>query len=176
MTSFRVRSCSSLLCLLHWRIFLTRPRARDVTVCVRAAPRRPTNSRRLRRNRVASPSSRIKRLAAAHRSQLPLVPARPRSAPFLEKKVACLLLTTRSFPHPTAFLRQKGLYQLTRTWWTPYVVRWNIRDASIHPPGTCLFGETIPDFSPFFIISYTGFFSIFHIPDFSSFFMEKNPV
>jgi hypothetical protein len=66
----------------------------------------------------------------------------------LEKKVACLLLT--SFSPPTAFLRQNGLYHLIRTWWTPYVIRWNIRKAATLSPGTCIFWS-----------KYTRFFSIY---------------
>ena len=89
---------------------------------------------------------------------------------FLEKKKASLLLTC--FPRPAGFLRQKELCQPTETCWTPYVIRWNIRDDAIRSPGTCIFWR-----------KYTGFFSIFHIPDFSPFspefspfFMEKNPI
>ncbi len=140
-------------------------RARDVMVCVHTAMRTtssapgrlwPANSRHLRRIRGASPSSRIQHLDTAHCSQQPPSPARPRSAAFLEKKIASLLLTY--FPRPSGFLRQKELYQLTKTCWTPYVIRWNIRDDAIRSPGMCLFWR-----------KYTGFFSIFHIPDFFPF-------
>jgi hypothetical protein len=76
----------------------------------------------------------------------------------LKKKLASLLPT--SVPHPAGFLRQGERYQVTRKWWTPYVIRWNIRGKAIHSQGTCIFFEKIDQI-------------FLHI---SPFFMEKNPV
>jgi hypothetical protein len=76
----------------------------------------------------------------------------------LEEKLASLLLT--SVPHSAGFLCRKERYHLTRTWWTLYVIRWNIRDDAIHSPGTCSISEKI--YRSFLNFSYAGFFSIFH--------------
>ena len=144
-----------------------RDRAR-VPLCVRAAPgrprnRRPRNRRRLRRNRLASPSSRIKRLAAAHRSQQRLRPAGPRSAPFLEKK-SCLsppdkLLTSYSLPPPK---RALPAYQ---------DVVDAVRNPVEHQEGRNSFARYLR-----FLEQVYQIFLHFHVPDFSPFFMEKNPV
>ncbi len=153
MTSFRVRSCSSLLCLLH--IVLTRGTGQGTS-------RSATAPHQGGQQTVV--------VSGATASQGPR--AGSSASPFLEKKVACLLLT--SFSHSAAFLRQNGLYQLTRTWWTLYVIRWSTRDAAILSPGTCIFLEKV--YLIFLHFSCIGFFSIFYTPDFSPFFMEKNPV
>jgi hypothetical protein len=73
------------------------------------------------------------------------------------RKIASFLLTC--FPRPAGFLSQKELYQLTKTCWTPYVIRWSIRDDAIRSLGTCIFLEQA--YLIFLHFLYTGFFSIF---------------
>jgi hypothetical protein len=84
------------------------------------------------------------------------------------EKPASLLLTC--FPHPAGFLRQKERYQLTRTWWTPYVICWSIRDDAIRSPGTCFFLEKI--YGIFIHFSYRKILSEIH--NFSPRFGEKS--
>jgi hypothetical protein len=160
-----VRCCSTFLSLMYRLIVLTRGTGRGMSLSASTLqqglpPAHPANSRRLGSNRVVSPSSRIQHLAAAHCSHPRPRLASPRSAAFLEEKLAALLLT--SFPHPVGFLCQKECYQLTRTWsrrgGRGHVVVDALRNLPEHQGQRYSFSkclhclrENIPDFPPFFI-------------------------
>jgi hypothetical protein len=160
--------------LLHRLIVLTRGTGQGTSLFASTQhpelpPTHPANSRRLRGNLIARQCKPLEQDPAPRHSTL-----QPAATTSCASQVCCIFgelfclsppyELPRSCTGPAGFICQKESYQLTRTWWTPYVIRWNIRDDAIHSPGTCIFWRKYTDFSLFFI---HWIFSIF---------MEKIPV